>query len=212
MDRCWRKDRLMTVFIAAGSAIMFVPVFLVMSFVIYKGAGVITPHFFTETAQFCGQLDGPTCGGISHAIVGTLEEVGTAVLIAVPLAVLCAVFMNEIGGPLKRPVRLFVDAMSGVPSIVAGLFIYTIWVVGTNHGFSGFGASLALSILMLPTVTRTADETVTVIFDHVAGGSGPIPPGGTWEFTPPHVESISYHLGASTAVTGILQVQQNFES
>ena len=119
-------DRLAAVVMTAGAVVMLGPLVLIIGFVAYKGFAVITPHFFTETAQFCGQLDAATCGGVGHAIVGTLEQVGIATLMAVPLAVLCAVFLNEIGGPLTRPVRLFVDAMSGVPSIVAGLFVAAI--------------------------------------------------------------------------------------
>jgi len=157
------KDRLWTVLISAGTAALVVPLVLIIGFVIYKGVATLTPHFFVQTAEFCGQLDAATCGGVGHAIVGTVEEVGIAVVIAVPLGVLCAVFLNEIGGPFKRPVRLIVDAMSGVPSIVAGLFIYAVWVVGLNRGFSGFGASLALSILMLPTITRTSEEVLRLV-------------------------------------------------
>ena len=165
------KDRIMSALVSAGAAVMLVPLAPIIAFVISKGASTITPHFFTDTVQFCGQLDGANCGGVGHAIVGTLEQVGIAVIIAVPLAVLCAVFLNEIGGPLKRPVRLFVDAMSGVPSIVAGLFIYAVWVVGLQRGFSGFGASLALAILMLPTVTRTAEEVLRLVPDGLREGS-----------------------------------------
>jgi phosphate transport system permease protein len=157
------KDRLWTVLITAGGAAVVVPLVLVIVFVLYKGIGTITPHFFVQTAELCGQLDPATCGGVGHAIVGTAEEVGLAVLVAVPLGVLCAVFLNEIGGVLKRPVRLIVDAMSGVPSIVAGLFIYAIWVVGLNRGFSGIGAAMALSILMLPTITRTSEEVLRLV-------------------------------------------------
>lgn len=157
------KDRLWTVLITTGATVVVVPLVLVIAFTLYKGIGTITPHFFWETDNFCGQLSPPTCGGVGHAIVGSVEEIGIAVLIAVPLGVLCAVFLNEIGGPLKRPVRLIVDAMSGVPSIVAGLFIYAIWVVGLNRGFSGIGASMALSILMLPTITRTSEEVLRLV-------------------------------------------------
>jgi phosphate transport system permease protein len=150
---------------------MLGPLVLIISFVAYKGFAVITPHFFTQTAQFCGQLDAATCGGVAHGIVGTLEQVGIATAISVPLAVLSAVFLNEIGGPLARPVRLFVDAMSGVPSIVAGLFIYAVWVVGLHRGFSGLAASLALAILMLPTITRTSEVVLRLVPDGLREGS-----------------------------------------
>jgi phosphate transport system permease protein len=157
------KDRLWTALITAGTVLVIAPLLLIVGLVLYEGASVLTPQFFTQTAEFCGELNGVNCGGVGHAIVGTLEEVGIAVLIAVPLAVLCAIFLHEIGGPLKRPVRLFVDAMSGVPSIVAGLFIYAVWVVGLGRGFSGIGASFALAILMLPTVTRTSVEVLRLV-------------------------------------------------
>ncbi|HEY1421089.1 MAG TPA: phosphate ABC transporter permease PstA [Candidatus Dormibacteraeota bacterium] len=169
--RVLATDRLMSFVIAAGAAAMLVPVFVIMGFVFYKGAGVITPHFFVETNQFCGQLDGPKCGGVAHAIVGTLEQVGIGIVIAVPLAILSAVFLNEVGGPLRRPVRIFVDAMSGLPSIVAGLFIYAVWVIGLGRGFSGFAASAALSLLMLPTITRTSEEVLRLVPDGLREGS-----------------------------------------
>jgi phosphate transport system permease protein len=171
LGRLFAEDRLIAVMITAGAVVMLGPLALVVGFVAYKGFSVITPHFFTETAQFCGQLDAATCGGVGHAIVGTLEQVGIATLMAVPLAVLCAVFLNEIGGPFKRPVRLFVDAMSGVPSIVAGLFIYAVWVVGFQQGFSGIAASFALAILMLPTITRTSEEVLRLVPDGLREGS-----------------------------------------
>jgi phosphate transport system permease protein len=157
------KDRVVAVLISLAAALVGVPLVLIVGFVLYKGVSVLSPHFFTETVEFCGTLDGASCGGIGHAIVGTLEQVAIAVAIAVPLAILCAVFLNEIGGVLRRPVRLFVDAMSGVPSVVAGLFIYAAWVIGLNRSFSGFAASLALAILMLPTVTRTAEEVLRLV-------------------------------------------------
>lgn len=165
------KDAVMTALISSAMLAMLVPLLLIVAYILYQGAHVISPHFFVESAQSCGPLDPPGCGGVGHAIVGTLEQVGLSVVIAVPLAVLCAVFVNEIGGPLQRPVRLFVDAMSGVPSIVAGLFLYAVWVVGMNRGFNGFGASLALSILMLPTVTRTALEVLRLVPDGLREGS-----------------------------------------
>ncbi|HEX3508862.1 MAG TPA: hypothetical protein VHW94_10765, partial [Candidatus Dormibacteraeota bacterium] len=96
LGRLFAKDRLISVVITSGAVVMLAPLLLIVSFVAYKGFSVITPHFFTETAQFCGQLDAATCGGVGHAIVGTLEQVGIATLMSVPLAVLCAVFLNEI--------------------------------------------------------------------------------------------------------------------
>ena len=104
-------------------------------------------------------------GGAAHAIVGSLEQVGIALMISVPVGITAAVYMNEVKGNLTQPVRMFVNAMSGVPSIVAGLFIYAIWLLQFHHSFSGFAAALALSILMLPTVARTAEEVLRLVPD-----------------------------------------------
>ena len=126
-----------------------------------KGLEGLTFQFFTQTQEFAGPLSSATTGGAAHAIVGTLEQVGLAVMMSVPLGLMCAVFLNEIGGPLERPVRVFVDAMSGVPTIVAGIFIYSIWVF--EFGFSGFAAALAISISMLPIITRTSEEVLRLV-------------------------------------------------
>jgi phosphate transport system permease protein len=104
-------------------------------------------------------------GGLLHAVVGTLEQVGIAMLISVPLGIVTAVYLNEVRGRLRRYVRTLVDAMSGLPSIVAGLFIYAVLVLGLGWGFSGFAAALALSMLMLPLITRTTEEVLRIVPD-----------------------------------------------
>jgi phosphate transport system permease protein len=191
-------DRLMTVVMSTGALIMLGPLVVIISFVVIKGAPTITPHFFFQTAEFCGTLDGPTCGGVGHAIVGTLEQVGIGVVIAVPLAVLCAIFLNEIGGPLRRPVRLIVDAMSGVPSIVAGLFVFALWVTGLSRGFSGIAATFALAILMLPTITRTSEVVLRLVPDGLREGSLAL--GGTEWRTVARVVLPTARSGLITAV------------
>jgi phosphate transport system permease protein len=163
------RDRLWSVVIIASATLMLAPLALIVGFVLSQGIRVIGPTLFTQDAQQCAALSSVSSCGVGHAIVGSLEQVGIAILIAVPLAVLCAVFLNEIGGPLRRPTRIFVDAMSGVPSIVAGLFIYAIVVV--RFGFSGVAAALALAILMLPTVTRTSEEVLRLVPDGLREGS-----------------------------------------
>ena len=192
------RDRLMTVVMSTGALVMLGPLVVIISFVVIKGAPTITPHFFFQTAEFCGTLDAPTCGGVGHAIVGTLEQVGLAVVIAVPLAVLCAIFLNEIGGPLRRPVRLIVDAMSGVPSIVAGLFVFALWVTGLGRGFSGIAATFALAILMLPTITRTSEVVLRLVPDGLREGSLAL--GGTEWRTVTRVVLPTARSGLITAV------------
>ena len=104
-----------------------------------------------------------TEGGGSAAIVGSLEMVAIATLLAVPLGIATAVFLNEIRGPLARPVRMIVDAMSAIPSIVAGLFIYAAFIIALHQQQTGLAAALALAVLMLPTVTRTAEVVLRLV-------------------------------------------------
>jgi len=157
------RDRVVAALVGGVSLAVLVPLIAILAYTAWRGAIYLRLHFFTETLEFTGPEDPPTAGGGLQAIVGTLEQVGIATLISVPLGVLTAVFLNEVGGRLRRPVRIFVDAMSGVPSIVAGLFVYIILVVKADNGFSGFAAAIALTILMLPTVTRTSEVVLRLV-------------------------------------------------
>ena len=110
------------------------------------------------------QPDGPyNQGGALHAILGTIVLVLLASLISVPIGILTGLYLTEIKGRAERLIRFLVQAMSGVPSIVAGLFIYSVWIVGSSGGFSGVSGAASLSILMLPTVARTAEEVLKLI-------------------------------------------------
>ena len=106
-----------------------------------------------------------TSGGILHAILGTTVIVFVASLISIPLGILAALYVTEVRGRLTPYVRFFVQAMSGVPSIVAGLFVYAALVVSGIVQFSGLAGAIALSILMLPTVARTAEEVLLLVPD-----------------------------------------------
>jgi phosphate transport system permease protein len=156
-------DRVMTLAIGSVSVVLITALAFILGEVAVKGIPALRPHFFTQTMRGVGPLAKATDGGAFHSIVGTLEQVGLATVISVPLGVLTAVYLNEIGGRLTRPVRMFVDAMSGIPSILCGLFVYALWVL--RYGFSGWAAALALSILMLPTVTRTSAEVLRLVPD-----------------------------------------------
>ena len=123
--------------------------------------------FLTNDLRTTGPLS--SGGGAEHAIIGTAEQVGIATVIVVPLGILTAVYLHEIRGRLARPIRFIVDAMSGLPSIVAGLLIYTIWVAG--HGYSGIGGSAALVVLMLPTMTRATEEILRTVPDSLREGA-----------------------------------------
>lgn len=156
------KDRLSTVAVSTAAVLMVLPLGFVVTYVAVKGI-VAARHlnFFREDMASTGGADPLTQGGIVHSVIGSLEQVALTLLICVPLAVSTAVYLNEVRGRFARAVRFFVNAMSGIPSIVAGLFIFSALVL--NSGFSGFHASLALSILMLPTVARTAEEVLRLV-------------------------------------------------
>jgi phosphate transport system permease protein len=103
-------------------------------------------------------------GGAYHAIVGTLEQVLLASILSVPTGLLVAIYLTEFGrGPLATAVRALIDVMVGIPSIVAGLFIYAFWVLGLHRGFSGLAAAMALALLMLPIVVRTSEEMMKLV-------------------------------------------------
>jgi phosphate transport system permease protein len=157
------RDRVMAAIITVVAVGVTIPLVLLLVYVTAKGIRFLRVAFFTTTMADVGPLSPATETGGLHAIVGTIEQVGIAMIISVPLGVMTAVYLNEVRGRLQRPVRVFVDAMSGTPSIVAGLFIFAMIVSG--HGFSGFAASLALAVLMLPTVTRATEVVLRLVPD-----------------------------------------------
>jgi phosphate transport system permease protein len=152
-----------TAVVTGCAALTFAALTIIVWFVVEKGIHGLSRNFFTQTLEAVGPLDPPTVGGAKHAVIGTVEQVGLAALLATPLGVLTAIYLAEYQGRLTRLVRFFVDSMSGIPSVVAGLFVYTAWVVGVHQGFSGMAAAMALAILMLPTVARTAEEMLRLV-------------------------------------------------
>lgn len=157
------KDHLVRVLVWSGASLAIVPLVLIVIYVIGKGYHALRPQFFVEDQRFVGALSEATEGGGSHAIVGTLQQVGLATLIAVPLGITAAVYLNEVKGRLSKPLRTVVDAMSAVPSIVAGLFIYAAWILALGNQQTGLAGSLALAVLFLPTVTRTAEVVLRLV-------------------------------------------------
>jgi phosphate transport system permease protein len=163
LDRVRARDYIARVLVWSAGLIVIVPLLLIVVYVVARGFHALRVNFFTEDERFVGPLSKASEGGGKAAIVGTLQQVGIAVLCSVPLGVLTAIFLNEVGGPLARPVRTIVDAMSAVPSIVAGLFIFAAVILTFNLTYSGFAASLALTVLMLPTVTRTTEVVLRLV-------------------------------------------------
>jgi phosphate transport system permease protein len=155
------KDRIATVLLTTTALCLFVPMTFIVGYTIYKGYHALRPTFFTEDQRYTASLSKATEGGGLHAIIGTLEQVGLATIFSVPLGVSTAVFLSEIGGRLARPVRLVVDTMTAIPTIVAGLFIFATIVL--TFGQSGLAGALALAVLMLPTVTKTAEMVLKLV-------------------------------------------------
>jgi phosphate transport system permease protein len=157
-------DRLGRLLIGGSVVVALAPLVAVLGYTVVRGAKGLTPDFLTHSMRGVGPLD--TNGGIYHALIGTLEQVGLAIVIAVPLGLLTAVYITEFGrGRLASVVRFVVDVMTGIPSIVAGLFVLAFWVIALKQGFSGFAASLALTILMLPVVVRSSEEMIRLVPD-----------------------------------------------
>jgi phosphate transport system permease protein len=161
------KDRLATVGIIGGASVALFPLFEIIISVVLQGAPVVFSHFpgfLIHDLATAGPSAPVWQGGMGHAIVGTVEQVGLATMFTVPISILTAIFLSETASAFSRLVRTIVDCMMGTPSIIAGLFVYLFWVEprGTN-GFSGFAASIALAILMLPIMIRTAEEVIRVV-------------------------------------------------
>jgi phosphate transport system permease protein len=160
-----RTNRLVRLALLAGLLVALVPLVLVLLFVIVRGAGALNLHFFTTdpTGAFFGDQ-----GGIRSAILGTIEIVALATAIAVPIGIALAVYLNEVGRQAKLAVavRYFIDVLTGVPSIVFGLFIYIVFVLGNVlGGFAAWKGSIALALLMLPVVTRASEVSLAMVPD-----------------------------------------------
>jgi phosphate transport system permease protein len=143
--------------------IALIPVVVIAVYVASKGAGVMSVSFLTKNLPIVTQFPG---GGIAPAIVGTLVITGVAALMAIPLGILAAVFLNEYGRRrrIAHVIRFMADVMTGVPSIVMGLFVATVWVsAGLHFGYSGFAGSIALAALMLPIVIRSCEEMLKLV-------------------------------------------------
>ncbi|HTZ87859.1 MAG TPA: phosphate ABC transporter permease PstA [Solirubrobacteraceae bacterium] len=160
-----RKDRLARGLIMAGTAIALVPLVLVVYYLIKQGAGSWSWDFFTTDPTGNTFFKTSSIGGIESAILGTLEIVALAAVIAIPIGIGVAVWLVEYGrdSAFANLVRFFVDVLTGVPSIVFGLFIYIVLIVGTGSSYAGYKGSLALSLLMLPVVIRSAEVILLLV-------------------------------------------------
>lgn len=178
-DRVKAIDKAMTTLIFAGFFTAFIPWVSILFTVFKRGAAAIYWGYFTTDMSVTSGDEELHLGGLSHAIVGSGVIMLVASAIAIPFGIITAVYITEIKGRLSGLVRVMVQSMSGVPSIVAGLFVYAIMV--TSRGFSALAGAIALSILMLPTVARTAEEVLKLV--------------------PEDLRTSSYALGATQTAT-----------
>jgi phosphate transport system permease protein len=154
------RDRAMTLAIGTAFALAMVPLISLLYEVAKRGLPGISLEFFTSDAR--GVING---GGAAHAIVGTLVITGVAALISVPIGIMAAIYLTEYGsGRLRRALTFFVDVMTGIPSIVAGLFAYALFEIFFGPGIRlGVMGSVALSVLMIPIVIRSAEEVLKIV-------------------------------------------------
>lgn len=157
-------DRLVTTLVVAAPVVVGIALLSTVVMVTAKGLPVLLHwNFFTDDMGGVRADDPFTRGGIAHAILGTVIEVIIAVSIAMPFGVATAVYMSEVGGRGARLVRTFVEAMTALPSIVAGLFIYTVFIVYFDMPASGFAAALALTVMALPIMARASYVVLGVV-------------------------------------------------
>src|SRR5262249_6435858 len=152
------RDRLASVVVHSLAGLALLALVFVAGFTFWRAREPLVHfNFFVSDMQKAGPLEPLTVGGILHGAVGTLIEITLALLITVPLGLACAVFLNETKGAFTRFVRTLVEAMTALPSIVAGLFILASWVLTLGVPRSGLAAALAISVMMLPIVIRASD-------------------------------------------------------
>ncbi|RHA42687.1 phosphate ABC transporter permease PstA [Cellulomonas rhizosphaerae] len=158
------RDRLVTVVVHGLAFTLLAVLVFIVVFTFARGASAL-PHlnFFTDDMAMAGPLDPLDVGGIAHAIVGTLIQISIALAITIPLGLLTAVFLSEMPGRFARLVRTVVEAMTALPSIVAGLFVYATLILALGVPKSGLAAATAISIMMLPIMVRSSDVVLRLV-------------------------------------------------
>jgi phosphate transport system permease protein len=157
-------DRVMTVLLGAACGLLVGVLVFILAYTFSRGwAAMHHLNFYTQDLSRAASLQPLTVGGIKHGIVGTLWMISIASIITIPLGLLTAVFLNEVGGRFARFVRTIVEAMTALPSILAGLFIFAVFILDLHFQYSGLAASLALAVDMLPIIIRAADVVLRLV-------------------------------------------------
>ena len=158
------RDKVAAVAMHSLAGVLFLALVVVITYTVFRGWQAL-PHlnFFTSDMANAGPLDPIDVGGIIHAIVGTLIMIFIALAVTIPLGITCAVFLSEMPGRFTLFVRTITEAMTALPSIVAGLFIYATLILTLGFGKSGFAAAMAISVMMLPIIIRASDVVLRLV-------------------------------------------------
>ena len=166
-DRRDVVNKVTTVALATGGAIVLALVLGTDLYTLVRGAAAVFHLNFWYQSMAFAAPSGPDSsldiGGAAHAAVGTLEQIAIATMLSVPLAVACAVFLSEVGGAIARPVRIIVEAMTALPDIIAGLFVYALFVLTLGLQKSGLAAALAIAVTMLPIIARASEVVLRLV-------------------------------------------------
>lgn len=157
-------DKVAVVTVTTAGVLTCAAVLGLVLFVLAKGAAAVRHlSFFTQSMAFAGPLSPLSTGGVLHAIAGTLEQIALGTLFAVPLGLLAALFLAEVGGPDARPIRTIVEAMTALPDVIAGLFVYALAILTLGLQKSGLAAALALAVTMMPIVARASELVLRLV-------------------------------------------------
>ena len=158
------RDRIAAAVIHSLAAVLLIALGFVIVYVLGRGlSAMVHLNFYTHDLSVTGPLQPLSSGGVLHGVAGTLIEITIALVITVPAGLICAVFLNEFPGRFARFVRTLVEAMTALPSVVAGLFIYSTYVLLLGFPRSGLAAALALGVMMLPIIVRAADVVIRLV-------------------------------------------------
>ena len=157
------KDAFVSTLVSLGAVLTVIPMLSILFTVIKNGLPGLHFGLLTSDMSMATPTDPIATGGILHAVTGTLTLVALALIMSVPIGILTALYLTEVKGRFSGPIRFLVQAMSGVPSIVAGLFILSAVLYTITKDYSALMGSLALTILMIPTIARTSEEVLLLI-------------------------------------------------
>ena len=193
------RDRVAAAVVHSLAAVLMAALVLVVAYTLARGLGALRNlNFFTSDLQTAGPLEPLTVGGVLHGVVGTLEQITIALLITIPVGISCAVFLNEVPGRFSRFVRTIVEAMTALPSVVVGLFVYATLILSLGFGKSGFAAAVAISVEMLPIIIRASDVVLRLVAGSLKEASYALG-AGHWR-TVWHVTLPTARSGLTTAV------------